>query len=563
LLGAVVCGASFAPPAGAAPAPEERPIVVTIQAQPRFEGRASRLAADGSFEVIAQLLDDAGAPLSDAEVGVVTTLAKSVAPCNASPARGARRGLAMRTDESGRICARVLGAPREGSVELSFSGSTLHLPAAATIALQPAPSATGLAFESPSLELDLDLDSLRLRLRLSGAAADAADAPIELSLHDGGHTLPLETSEWSRTGELLSFSLDPRSLGLPGPARLVARRAGAEPAARAEAVALRVASVSLSAEVLGEGSGGMGVVVSAASRVGAVPSGWVEARGADGETIGSAPFAAGTARLTLAPPAGAEVTLHYRSDDPWWRPGEPLSLSLGAAPKPDGSPKRWPWLVLLVPIGYICLRSLQRPALRQTQPRPLPKPRGATPIVSPAGAPLISGWVGRVIDAHDGHPVPGAQVELVLPSFRGAATNRVHSVADEAGRFELPALQDPLPEGARLRVWAPLHSDVERPLPPQGRVSIALTSRRRAVLRRLVRWARSLGAPWARGGEPTPGEVADIALRRGDPRTARWAEDVQAAVFGDAPVDAATEASLRAAEPAWHETPSRPKPAED
>jgi hypothetical protein len=562
VLGAALFGASLAAAAAAAPAPGERPIVVTIQAQPRFEGRASRLADDGSFEVLAQLLDDAGAPLPETEVGVATTSARGVSSCDAGSARGGRRAVSLRTDEGGRFCVRVVGAPREGSVQLSFSGSAVHLPAAATIALQPAPSATGLAFEAPSLELDLDLDSLRLRLRLSGAAADAPDVPIELSLHDGGRTLPLETTEWSRTGELISFSLDPRSLGLPGPARLVARREGSEPAARAEAVALRVASVSLSAEVLGDDTDRVRVVVSAASRAGAVPSGWVEAHGADGESIGSAPFSAGTARLDLAPSINDGVTLHYRSDDPWWRAGEPLQLSLGAPPTPGSGAKRWPWLVLLVPIGYICLRSLQRPALRQAQPRPLPKPRGVTPVIPSAAAPL-AGWAGRIIDAHDGHAIPGARVELVLPSFRGAETNRLGAVADEEGRFELPALQDPLPEGARLRVWAPLHSDVERPLPPQGRVSIAMSSRRRAVLRRLVRWARTLGTPWARGGEPTPGEIADIALRRGDPRTARWAEDVQAAVFGDAPVDAAIEASLRAAEPAWQQTPSRPKPAED
>jgi hypothetical protein len=121
----------------------------------------------------------------------------------------------------------------------------------------------------------------------------------------------------------------------------------------------------------------------------------------------------------------------------------------------------------------------------------------------------------------------------------------------------LPALQHPLPEGARLRVWAPMHSEVERALPPQGRVSIALTSRRRAVLRRLIRWARALGAPWARGGEPTPGEIADIAARRGDSRTARWAEGIQAAAFGRAPVDEALETALREAEPTWHQTSPR------
>jgi hypothetical protein len=90
-----------------------------------------------------------------------------------------------------------------------------------------------------------------------------------------------------------------------------------------------------------------------------------------------------------------------------------------------------------------------------------------------------------------------------------------------------------------------------------------LTSRRRAVLRRLVRWARAPGSPWSRGGEPTPGEVAAVAARRGDPRTAHWAEGVQAAAFGGAPVDEAVEAALRAAEPAWQPSPPHGERSDD
>jgi len=72
-----------------------------------------------------------------------------------------------------------------------------------------------------------------------------------------------------------------------------------------------------------------------------------------------------------------------------------------------------------------------------------------------------------------------------------------------------------------------------------------------------VRWARAAGAPWLRAGEPTPGEVADVALRRGDLGTARWAEGVQAAAFAGEEVDASREASLRAQEPAWQESAPR------
>lgn len=557
-------GLLASPEASAAITPE-RPVRVTIQAQPRFEGPRTTFAPDGAIELSAELVGDTGEPIRDGEVRVLLARSEpsvSFAPCaSASMVRTTPRDAVLRTGEGGRLCVRVSGAAAEGSLRITFGGDAMHLPATSTIALQPAPTSASLSFDAPSLELDLDQPTLRLRLGMSAAGDGEPLPPIELTLQDGGRTIPLVASEWSRSGATLSFSLDTRQLGAPGPARLVARREGSEPSAQAEAIALRVATVRLGAEVLGDDRESSEVRVWTETRAGATPGGWVEAtRGPEAEPVGSAPFVQGDARLGLGSSAASgDVTLHYRSDDPWWIPGEPLQLGAqGGGPR---GPRRWPWLALLVPIGYICLRSLQRPAQRKAPRRPLPRPRPAELVVESA-APL-SGWVGQVSDAHDGQPIPGAVVQALLPSFLGSDSNALSAVADARGWFELPALTRPLPEGARLRVSAPLHSEVERALPPQGRVNIALTSRRRAVLRRLVRWARALGSPWTRGGEPTPGEIATLAARRGDPRTARWAADVQAAAFGGEPVDAAVEAALRAAEPAWHPSPPRGEGGDD
>jgi hypothetical protein len=545
--------------ASAAPT-ADRPVRVTIQAQPRFEGARATLGEGGEIEVTADLVGDTGLPLAGADVAVAlanTEHGADVRPCvSSAPARPNQRNAPMRTGDGGRLCVRISGAFPDNSLRLTFAGDPVHLAVTASIPLQPAPSASSLAFDAPSLELDLDQATLRLRLNQS-ATEDASIPHIDLSLLDGGRTIPLTPSAFTRSGGTLGFSIDTEQLGSPGPARLVAElvpRPGApESPARAEAIALRIATVRLGAELATDDPGGGALRVWTETRaLGAIPSGWVEAtRGGEQVPVGSAPFVRGSARLDLGASEGsAEVTLHYRSDDPWWVPGEPLVISLNTG-APARAPRRWPWLALLAPIGYVCLRSLQRPAQRKIERRPLPKPR-APALVVEASAPW-SGWVGTVSDAHDGQPIAGARVQALLPSFRGSESNALSVVADARGWFELPALQHPLPEGARLRVWAPLHSEVERPLPPQGRVSVALTSRRRAVLRRLVRWARSLGSPWARGGEPTPGEIADIAARRGEPRTARWAEGVQAAAFGQAPVDESVEAALRAAEPAWQQ----------
>jgi hypothetical protein len=555
-IGALLALPAVAPRAsGAAP-----PVRVTIQDQPHFANARSTRLPEGGFEVRADLRDDTGAAMAGAMVAVAALGASDeraeMATCGQGRSTRLRRGAALRVDDAGAVCVRVTHAVPGAALALSFAGDALHLPAATRVALEPAPVGVELAFETPSLELPLDQPRLRLRLRVAGTAEREPIPAIELELHQQGRVIPLAASEWSRSGDTLSFSLDTAQLGAPGPARLVARHAGAEGLVRAEAVALKVSTVRLGADLSSADEPGSAaeIRVWVEPRGELAPSGWVEAtRGEDGASLGSAPFESGAALLRLAADdASGDVWLHYRSDDPWWRAGEPLQLALGQ-PGAPGGPRRWPWLALLVPIGFVCMRSLQRPAPRQNERRTPGATATPAPLVVEAAAPL-TGWLGNVSDAHDGHPVAGARVQVVLPSFRELDTATLEAVSDAQGRFRLAALPEPLPEGARLKVWAPLHSDVDRPLPPQGRVSIALTSRRRAVLRRLVRWARSLGPPWVRSGDPTPGEVAAVAARRGDGQTARWAEDVQAAAFGAALVDEAREAALRAAEPGWRAT---------
>jgi hypothetical protein len=162
-----------------------------------------------------------------------------------------------------------------------------------------------------------------------------------------------------------------------------------------------------------------------------------------------------------------------------------------------------------------------------------------------------------VTDAHDGQPIAGARITALLPSLREDNLG-VSAISDADGHFVLPPLRETIPEGAQLRVSSRFHSEQLRPLPPQGRVSVTLTSRKRALLERLVRWARSAGPPWYRSSEPTPGEVVDVALRRGDHETAHWAEGVQSAAFAGADVEEHHEAALREQEPGWQQGAARP-----
>lgn len=456
----------------------------------------------------------------------------------------ARSALTLVTDPEGLLCARVSRATPSSSLELHYPGSALLLPASTRVNPQRVGSARHLQFEVPSLELDLGEPAHRIRLIATGAESAERLPRIALSLHEADREIRLDATQWRREGPELGFTLSSDELGAPGPARLRAQMAGDDrAAAMAEAVVLRVARVQLEAEISSRDADVARVHVRATSALGPPPGGTVEAL-AGARSVASSPLHAGSAELSLPLSDGRAVfSLRYEGAEPWWLSGASLELALDAAPSTQ--PRHWPWLALLVPIGWVCWRALQRPAPRKARNRRRPPP---VPRARPADAPPVAGWSGVVLDAHEGSPIGGAVVEITLPSLRPEAP-RLTAESDAEGRFTLSALPGPVPEGARLRVSAPLHTEVERPLPPQGRVEIAMSSRRRTLLRRLVRWARAMGPPWNRDAEPTPREIANVALRRGHAETAHWAEAIEAAVFGASIVDRHREASLRAQEP--------------
>jgi hypothetical protein len=145
-------------------------------------------------------------------------------------------------------------------------------------------------------------------------------------------------------------------------------------------------------------------------------------------------------------------------------------------------------------------------------------------------------WTGRVIDAHDGAPIPRAELEIVRPGFERSDL-LAHATTNEAGRFELRC--DERRRGDRLAVSSRLHATLHKGVPEFGEIEIALVLRRRALLHRLVAWAKERGAPFDAMPEPTPAHVARAAV--GEPRAARWAGKVERAAFGPEEVDAQME----------------------
>jgi hypothetical protein len=146
--------------------------------------------------------------------------------------------------------------------------------------------------------------------------------------------------------------------------------------------------------------------------------------------------------------------------------------------------------------------------------------------------PAARGWRGRIHDAHDGFGIVDARVTVERPGFRGIEV-LAQATSDGEGAFALASI-DPQP-GDLLVAEGRVHSALRRPLPPAGELDVALVLRKRALLDRLVAWARRRGRPFDGRPEPTPGHVRRAAAA--EVEVARWAEAVERAAYGEAPVD--------------------------
>lgn len=543
---------------------------VRIQAQSKFAD-VSRLAAADGIEIRGRLLDDTERPIELSSIELELGLARArgaFVECNSrEPLRrkaGARPlRLVLQADAGGTFCAHMSGARADADIPLSliFTGDMFHLGVRTAVPPIVPRLMLGLAFEAPALELGLDRPRHALRVDVvpqSAAPASLAPVALDLVLIAMAKEVSLARTEW-RPGEPgVEFSVSSEALGAPGPARLVARHRGsvAVAASEAEAVALRIAPVVLDAQIERRDADGVLIDVRSQSVGGLSAPGWVEAY-AGTERLVATPLEGGQAQLAIELASRnrpVRLELRYRGDDPWWAPGSPVELVVPAGE--PAAPVRWPWLVLLLPIAYLFVRALERPGFSAlpTPPARPPPPQPVAEVELLATSSPASGWTGIVRDAHDATPIAAARIAIVLPESEGQPQGPSTS-SDAEGRFRLGPF--PVTSDATLRVTARAHSELTRPMPPAGRIGVALVSRRRTLVRRLVDWARAAGAPWTATSEPTPGEILDVALRREEPAVAEWARSIESAAFGQRPPDAQQEAQLVALEPSWGEKGDR------
>jgi hypothetical protein len=458
------------------------------------------------------------------------------------------------TDEGGRFCFRARLVPDRHLTHLSWRGSNLVDGADTDLAFDLSRQALVLRFDPTPRVVPLDTP----KISFEAAALVDDDGTTQVK---PGLALVLANEKNEELGRGVTdssgrtrFAVDAARMGPPGRGSLRVSFAGDAQTAFAVHVAeierhvkvtLRVPAAEKGALEAHVPEDGIPLDVDVASAMGPVAEGGVEARIGDA-VIGAAPVERGIARLSLTFTAqGSEALVHLRyvPSAPWFEPlGEPTVKIPIRGP---GLAAKAP--ILLTGLAVLAFFLVGRVASKGNKPEPAPakievetkvgKPR--LEIVRTAARGEV-GWRGRVVDAHEGIPVQNARIWIERGTFEGRSV--LASVGTDAhGAFELPGVAGIVGD-EQMAFEAPLHARLMQPLPPAGELSIALVLRRRALLGRLVGWARKRGRPFDVKPEATPGHVRRAAAD--DFQTARWADAIERAVFGGGEVDARMEGEI-------------------
>jgi hypothetical protein len=535
---------------------------------------ASLSPGDGdSLLVRGELHDDTQAGLGAAPVTFKVLASKGAAPapppavraCGTTP-RGAVRAaagadVAVETDERGAFCVSMTPAPLAGTiVRVTYAGSKLHDATEVELTADAEPSAPArpvLRFDPVTTTIDLDKPEATAAVTLRVERSDGARAT---GRREGLRVL-LEDERGRRLAEAPTggdgrarFEVKTDALDGAGAGELRARFEGSDLLAKASAteMVIRTATVRVTSERAiyeGDPDDGVAIDVAVASSRGAVDGGIVEAtRG--GESVGAGEVKAGRATVlaSFATERAGDIpiVLRYVPAAPWWRPGLETKVTVRAA---GPGPLRHILLTVVVAaLAAWVVRGWRR------APKPPVTERDSIAPTAPTGRAGVAvveatrpdgGWRGRVVDAHEGAPIAGATLRVIAPAFEGDGIV-AEATSSERGEFVLETRAAP---DARLSVESPLHAAHEQALPAPSVIVVALVTRRRALLDRLVRWARRYGQPFDGPPEPTPGHVRRVASRVAAVDVENWASRVEAAAFGAAPVDAAAERAAREGEP--------------
>lgn len=464
--------------------------------------------------------------------------------------------IVVQTDAAGRFCVRLRLPTDRYVVKIDARAAGFVDGAHAELPIDLALPPVTLRFdpERPWLSLDDESTDFDVAATIDDEDVPRAAARMDLALaNEHGDPLGVATTDASGHAR---FVVPSARLGSPGRGEVRVSFAGsagagasssarAMPIERRTYVDLALPDATDGRLPAGSPEDGITVMVIATARctksgVGAVPSGMIEILGADGSIHGAAPVEAGQARVTATfvatGAAEAPLRVRYLPDAPWFE-----AAAEATAIQPVRAPSPWKQLPLVVAslavVAWLALARLPPRSLASSIGPSVPgDPRdrasGEARVAVMRKAPATEGWKGRVIDAHDGVAVRGARLWIERRTFDRTEI-LAQADADDRGEFALVAAETA--PGDELVAEGAWHAPLRRPVPPTGDLEIAIVLRKRALVDRLVAWARGRGRPFDARPDPTPGHVRRAASA--EFTVARWADAVERAAYGGVVVD--------------------------
>lgn len=527
---------------------------VRVRAEARIDAYAKPVEGAPWVEVEARAKDEDGAALGGVWLEVATRGARS-APCSGSrsPMVTEAGMLRVQTSSEGWACARLETAEARGSYVVRFSGDSLHGGAESAVSFDrnaPRQAPMELRPAIPRIEVEigaprLPLTGLLLRspgqppgqtgLRVRVLADDRREVAVASAGADGRFVVELSPGAFRGPGiHLLNLEFDGDEERSPASARVE--------------IGVRSRATLSIANPPSEVAAGDEVILEADvnHERGTVDDGLVEVS-FGGIALASAPVRQGKARVLVpTEPRSrgiASWSVGYIPSSRHLIAGPPQVLHVTLNPPGFGS---MVWFVGLVVAGAVWLSLSWRRSrtVLPTTSASLPLEPGVH-ISTDSGTP--GRFEGRVLDAHERRPLADVEILVRTPSLRDEGVVLVvRSSEDGAFAFELGEAAS----GANacfVEARSATHSSERRALPRSGRLTIALVTRRRALLDRLVRWSRRAGPPFDQVVEPTPADVLARSRERDD--VASWALAVERAAFGPQAVDEEMDERVRGEEP--------------
>ncbi|HQY60298.1 MAG: hypothetical protein IPF92_10270 [Myxococcales bacterium] len=552
---------------------EARAERITVRGHSAFDARVRRDRGDLVVEGV--LRDDVGEALGKQIVAL--TLARRDANGGADPATdealraahscgvglitGRTRGLEIATDGSGRFCVRARLEKERFIATLAWKGAPLLEGTTLSVPVDLGRRAVSLAFEPRPRTVSLERTPARFFASAEtddeGVAQPLAGLPLTLAIEgsSGGAPIPLGTATTDARGRA-AIDVETQRLGPPRGTHLVLAFAGDADAVSAEArtpieIHSRVTLRSPTLEGPSSPSNpeeGIPIEVLATTAAGPVSEGVVEATVGD-VVVGAARVEGGRANLvvTFSAEGGGtrEVRVRYLPQSPWHLAGPEVRGEL--ALRGPSSWSRAPLAIAgLLLVGWLVAgrrRAVPSPARggEGAGAARVPTERASLEVVPHAAGTARRGeYTGTVEDAHEGVPLARVRVRVERRTFAGVET-LADAVTDDAGRFSF-VLEAKLP-GDSLAAEGPFHARFDEALPQPGALRIALITRKRRLVERLVGWARRVGGPYDARPEPTPGHVRRAARGR-DAGVAAWAAAVERAAYDHQSVDERAEADV-------------------